>query len=156
MSIALHQGKIEEDEMCIDTTVQEKNIPFPTDAKQYRKIHQRWGIEPQFRDSKDLHFGMGLAETRISSVERRDRLLLISALSVIILTLLGAAGEQLGMDRRMKANTVKHRTHSLFRQGCYYYSRLSTMKTDELSAFLNAFTALLLERKVLNEILWVI
>ncbi len=26
--------------MCIDTTVQEKNIIFPTDAKQYRKIHQ--------------------------------------------------------------------------------------------------------------------
>lgn len=38
-SIALHADKIEEDEMCIDTTVQEKNITFPTDAKQYRKIH---------------------------------------------------------------------------------------------------------------------
>ncbi len=25
--------------MCIDTTVQEKNITFPTDARQYRKIH---------------------------------------------------------------------------------------------------------------------
>ncbi len=42
--------KIDEDEMCIDTTVQElcisvsrtdtkKNTTFPTDAKQYRKIH---------------------------------------------------------------------------------------------------------------------
>ncbi len=39
MSIALHEEKINEDEMCIDTTVQEKNISFPTDAKQYRKIH---------------------------------------------------------------------------------------------------------------------
>lgn len=39
VSIVLHQGKIAEDEMCIDTTVQEKNITFPTDAKQYRKIH---------------------------------------------------------------------------------------------------------------------
>jgi len=39
VSIALHQEKIEENEMCIDTTVQEKNITFPTDAKQYRKIH---------------------------------------------------------------------------------------------------------------------
>ncbi len=38
-SIALHQEKVSEDEMCIDTTVQEKNITFPTDAKQYRKIH---------------------------------------------------------------------------------------------------------------------
>ena len=40
VSIAIHLNKINEDEMCIDTTVQEKNITFPTDAKQYRKIHQ--------------------------------------------------------------------------------------------------------------------
>ena len=39
VSIGIHQEKIREDEMCIDTTVQEKNITFPTDAKQYRKIH---------------------------------------------------------------------------------------------------------------------
>jgi len=39
VSIGLHQEKIREDEMCIDTTVQEKNITFPTDARQYRKIH---------------------------------------------------------------------------------------------------------------------
>lgn len=39
-SIAMHQEKIAEDEMCIDTTVQEKNITFPTDAKQYQKIHR--------------------------------------------------------------------------------------------------------------------
>lgn len=41
LSIALHQGKTEEDEMCIDTPVHEKNITFPTDAKQYRKIHEQ-------------------------------------------------------------------------------------------------------------------
>ena len=39
-SIAMHHEKIAEDEMCIDTTVQEKNITFPTDAKQYQKIHK--------------------------------------------------------------------------------------------------------------------
>ncbi|MCZ6803833.1 MAG: IS4 family transposase, partial [Proteobacteria bacterium] len=60
-----------------------------------------------------------MSETTIASVERRDRLLRISALSVIILTLPGAAGEKSGMDRAMKANTVTYRTHSLFRQGCY-------------------------------------
>lgn len=38
-SIVLHQEKVSEEEVCIDTTVQEKNITFPTDAKQYRKIH---------------------------------------------------------------------------------------------------------------------
>ena len=39
VSIALHGERAHEDEMCIDTTVQEKNITFPTDAKQYRKVH---------------------------------------------------------------------------------------------------------------------
>lgn len=39
-SITLHAEQVaQEDEICIDTTVQEKNITFPTDAKQYRKIH---------------------------------------------------------------------------------------------------------------------
>jgi len=38
-SIVLHKDNVQEDEMCIDTTVQEKNITFPTDVKQYRKIH---------------------------------------------------------------------------------------------------------------------
>lgn len=56
---------------------------------------KRWGIESQFRDTKDLHFGMGLSETSIGTPERRDRLLLISALSVLILTLFGAVGEKL-------------------------------------------------------------
>ena len=40
VSIAMHQEKVNEDEMCIDTTVQEKNTTFPTDAKQYLKIHR--------------------------------------------------------------------------------------------------------------------
>jgi len=55
VSVAMHREKIAEDEMCIDTTVhdcidaedratqeakaEEKNIAFPTDAKQYQKIH---------------------------------------------------------------------------------------------------------------------
>ena len=37
-SIAIHGEKAIEEEVCIDTTVQEKNITFPTDAKLYRKI----------------------------------------------------------------------------------------------------------------------
>lgn len=39
VSIALHGESAIEEEMCVDTTVQEKNTTFPTDAKQYRKIH---------------------------------------------------------------------------------------------------------------------
>ena len=117
---------------------------------------KRWGIEPQFRDTKDLHFGMGLSETSVSDPKRRDRLLLISALSVMILTLFGAVGEKLGMDRHLKANTVKHRTMSLFRQGCYYYNQIIGMTKSELKEFFDCFFELLREHKKLEEILWVI
>src|SRR5271170_240929 len=34
---------------------------------------RRWTIEPQFRDTKDLRFGMGLSSTRIGEPMRRDR-----------------------------------------------------------------------------------
>jgi len=40
-SIALHGEAAIEEEMTADTTVQEKNTTFPTDAKQYRKIHSQ-------------------------------------------------------------------------------------------------------------------
>src|SRR5918998_79774 len=67
---------------------------------------KRWGVEPSFRDTKDLRFGMGLSSARISDPQRRDRLLLLNAFAVVLLTLLGAAGESLGMDRHLKSNTV--------------------------------------------------
>ena len=41
VSIGLHQEKVAEQELCLVTTVQEKNITFPTDAKQYRKIQSQ-------------------------------------------------------------------------------------------------------------------
>src|SRR5271167_2972989 len=71
---------------------------------------KRWTIEPGFRDTKDLRFGMGMGVLRISDPQRRDRLLLLNAFAIVLLTLLGAAGESLGMDRHLKSNTAKHRT----------------------------------------------
>ena len=82
---------------------------------------KRWGIESSFRDTKDLRFGMGMSWVRIGSTARRDCLWLLNAFAVVLLTLLGAAGEALGYDRHLKANTAKQRTHSLFRQGCMHY-----------------------------------
>ena len=38
VSIDLHGNKAKEKEVLVDTTVQEKNITFPIDSKQYRKI----------------------------------------------------------------------------------------------------------------------
>src|SRR5208337_4161325 len=56
---------------------------------------KRWTIEPGFRDTKDLRFGMGLSVLRIADPQRRDRLLLLNAFAIVLLTLLGAAGESL-------------------------------------------------------------
>lgn len=40
-SVALHGKKAHEKTLCVDTTVQETNISFPTDAKLYGKVMQR-------------------------------------------------------------------------------------------------------------------
>ena len=58
---------------------------------------RRWGIECGLRDTKDLRFGMGLGAIHVKSPERRDRLWLINAFAVVLLTLLGAAGEGAGL-----------------------------------------------------------
>ncbi len=88
---------------------------------------KRWTIEPSFRDTKDLRFGMGMAELRIGDPMRRDRLVFLNALAVKLLTLLGAAGESLGMDKDLRTSTVKRRTHSLFRQGCMWFVLIPNM-----------------------------
>ncbi len=100
---------------------------------------RRWTIEPQFRDTKDLRFGMGLSATRVGEPTRRDRLSLVSAFAVALLTLLGAVGESLGMDRHLKSNTSKTRTHSLFRQGCMLYELIPNMPEDRLVPLIEAF-----------------
>jgi hypothetical protein len=82
---------------------------------------RRFSIEETFRDQKDRRFGLGLYYTHVGDPGRRDRMLLVLVLAYLIATLLGAAGESIGLDRLLRANTVKnHRTHSLFRQGCEY------------------------------------
>jgi len=100
---------------------------------------RRWTIEPQFRDTKDLRFGMGLSATRIGEPARRDRLLLVSAFATALLTLLGAVGESLGMDGLLKSNTSKTRTHSLFRQGCMLYDLIPTMPEHRLAPLIETF-----------------
>jgi hypothetical protein len=62
-------------------------------------------------------FGMGMGAMHVSTRERRDRLWLINAFAVVLLTLLGAAGEALGYDQHLKSTTSTRRTHSLFCQG---------------------------------------
>jgi hypothetical protein len=112
---------------------------------------KRWSVEPSFRDTKDLRFGLGLSSTRISDPQRRDRLLLLNAFAVVLLTLLGAAGESLGMDRHLKSNTVKTRTHSLFRQGCMLYDLIPNMPEHRLRPLVEQYAEILQQSRVVTE-----
>ena len=119
---------------CLATS--ERDATAATLINHYAK---RWTIEPQFRDTKDLRFGMGLSATRIGEPTRRDRLLLVSAFATAFLTMLGAVGESLGMDRLLKSNTSKTRTHSLFRQGCMLYELIPNMPAHRLAPLMEKF-----------------
>lgn len=136
---------------CLATT--RRDLRAGEIAKLYGK---RFTIEETFRDQKDMHFGMGLRATHIRKAERRDRLLLLAALAQVLLTLLGAAAEEIGLDRQLKANTVKRRTHSLFRQGLHWYGAMPDMPPKQLLRLLRAFGRILIRRAVCKEILAVI
>ena len=117
---------------------------------------KRFTCEETFRDEKDIRFGMGLSATSIGDCDRRDRLLLLSALAIALVTLLGAAGERCGLDRTLKVNTAKKRTHSLFRQGQHYYEALPRMREDRKQMLLTAYDGLLVEQAETRELLAVL
>ena len=114
---------------------------------------RRFTIEETFRDQKDLRFGMGLRATHIRSAARRDRLLMLLAIAQALLTLLGEASERTGMDAYLKASTAKKRTHSLFRQGSYWYGCLPTMRDDWFDRLMPAFEKVLAEHAEMRQVL---
>ena len=124
--------------------------PEATAAVLINHYAKRWTIEPGFRDTKDLRFGMGLSATRIGEPQRRDRLLLVSAFAMAMLTLLGTVGESLGMDRQLKSNTSKTRSHSLFRQGCMLYELIPNMPEHRLGPLIDAFAKALAQAGEFN------
>jgi hypothetical protein len=116
-------------------------------AKQMIEYYgRRWGIECALRDTKDLRFGMGMGSMHVKSPERRDRLWLINAFAVVLLTLLGAAGEALGYDRMLKTNTARRRVHSLFHQGCMLYDLIPMMPEARLRPLMHRFAQMLHEQ----------
>ncbi|TAL41162.1 MAG: IS4 family transposase [Salinibacterium sp.] len=112
---------------------------------------RRFTIEETFRDTKDLHFGLGLSATHIRDAGRRDRLLLLVAVAHTLLTLLGAASEASGLDMYLKANTVKRRTHSLYRQGLYWYGCLPNMRDEWFERLITAFDQIVREHRFLSQ-----
>jgi len=123
---------------CIATSLSHK-----TAAEVVALYGRRFTIEEAFRDTKDLHFGMGLSATHIRNAQRRDRMLMLVALAQAFLTALGQAGENAGLDRSLKTNTSAKRTLSLLNQGLCWYRAIPNMPDDRARALLGAFESLL-------------
>ena len=148
--VCVHDRKMDEP-WCL--VASDATVPTRALIRYYGK---RWGIEAGFRDIKDMRFGMGLSSMHVSRPDRRDRLLLLSALAIAVLSLLGAAGERIGYDRWLKANTVKRRTHSLFRQGLMLYHHLPNWPEDRIRPLMETFGNMLMEQRVYREVFGVI
>jgi hypothetical protein len=148
--VVVHDRRMK-DLWCLATSLTERK------AQEIVALYgKRFTIEETFRDQKDLRFGLGLRATHIKHAQRRDRLLLLAAIAQALLTLLGAAAEACGMDRWLKANTVKRRTHSLFRQGLYWYSAIPTMREAWLRPLMEAFDRIVAQHSVFQRVFAVI
>lgn len=117
---------------------------------------KRWGIETSFKDIKNYKFGMGMSAMHTKSTERRDRLFLISAIAIALLTLLGKAGDSIGMERTIKANTSKTRTYSFWNQGCIYYDLLPKMKDEWLIPLMEKFNYYLINFRLFQRVFSII
>jgi hypothetical protein len=146
-AIVVVQAKNMKEPWCLATTLCERK------ATEIIKLYsRRFTIEETFRDQKNLRFGLGLSATHIGNTVRRDRLLFLSAIAQALLTLLGAAGEECGMDRMLKVNTVKRRTQSLFSQGVDWYDAIPNMKPERLELLMATFDAGVRRHAIFREV----
>lgn len=139
------------DDWCIASS--RKDMAGNALIKLYAK---RWSIECSFRDLKNDRFGFGLENVRTRACDRRDRLLLLGAVAVFLLTLLGAAGESIGYQRMLFASSSKKRQLSLIRQGMQWYNCIPNMPEHRLSPLMDAFAKTLMEHKNFNEMFFVV
>jgi hypothetical protein len=116
-----------------------------------RRYGKRFTVEETFRDVKNPHLGLGLKQTVMERNDRRDALFLLAVLAHTLLTLLGKAGEELGMDRWLGA--TRPRQYSRFRQGQMLFDLIPTMERQRLRPLLQRFGQLLREHALLSQIL---
>jgi len=150
-AVVLKHQKGMKEAWCIATNLCTKS------AQEVANLYgRRFTIEETFRDLKDNHFGMGLSATHIGVPARRDRLLLLGAVAHALLTLLGAAGEACGLDGKLKANTVKTRTMSLYNQGCCWYRMIPMMREEWLVPLMKSFGQLVASHAAFSQIFGVV
>jgi len=102
---------------------------------------RRFTVEETFRDVKNPRLGLGLKQTVMRRNDRRDVLFLLAVLAHTLLTLLGKAGQELGMERMLGASRPGQL--SLFRQGLLLWDLLPRMRQDRLEALMTRFGEIL-------------
>jgi hypothetical protein len=112
---------------------------------------KRFTVEETFRDVKNPRLGLGLKQTVMERNDRRDALFLLAVLAHTLLTRLGKAGEELGLDRWLGA--TRPRQYSHFRQGQRLFDLIPTMERQRLRTLLQRFGQLLREHALLSQIL---
>ena len=65
------------------------------------------------------------------------------------------SGESIGFDRKLKVNTVKTRTHSLLRQGIFYYKFFMNFTIEEKLKLLEAFKQALHQQTIWTKLLYI-
>jgi hypothetical protein len=148
--VVVHAPRMKE-AWCLATTLSDAKA-----ADVVKLYGRRFTIEETFRDQKNLRFGLGLSATHIGSADRRDRLLLLAAIAQALLTLLGAAGEECGLDRLMKTNTAKKRTMSLLNQGINLYAAIPMMGDEKLTLLMNTYDAVVRRHEIFRSVFGII
>lgn len=148
--VVVHNKKMK-DPWCLATN--RADMSASQVVKAYGK---RFTIEETFRDTKDARFGMGMSNSRIKKPERRDRLFFLAAIAGVLLTLLGAAGEAIGIDRYLKVNTSKKRQYSLYRQGTEWYGLIPMMDGRQLRRLMKKFGELIHDHAMCRRVVGVI
>jgi hypothetical protein len=115
---------------------------------------RRFTVEETFRDVKNPRFGLGLKQTIIERNDRRDALFLLAVLAHTLRTVLGKAGQELGMDRMLGA--TRPGQLSLFRQGLLRFALRPKMREERLCALAKKFGELLQDHVLFTGILGVI
>lgn len=131
-TVVLYQAAGMKDAWCLATSLHDASGREIVDF-----YWHRFQCEEAFRDLKDRRYGYGLRLTRIRDCTRRDRFLLLFALAYLVQTLLGHVSELLGLDKELRANTAKERTHSLFRQGRSLLGELAAQTYKEVAQSLH-------------------
>jgi len=90
-----------------------------------------------------------MGAVHLKSPDRRDRLWLINAFAVVLLTLLGAAGESLGYDPHAQD---QHRQAPLFRQGCMLYDLIPMMPEARLQPLMQRFSQMLADQPLFAQV----